>query len=80
MRQFNLLRACFLLLATVVAVELFSSLVALGGCFWLIVVTRAYQIGACADLGSQVREVWAELLATILALLLAGRSEPPPRE
>lgn len=78
MRPFNLLRACFLLLAAVVAVELLSSLVVLGGCFWMVVVTARYQIGACADIGSQIREVWAELLATILALLLAGRSQPPP--
>jgi hypothetical protein len=81
-RPFNLLRACFLLLAALVVVELIATLTALGGCFWLIVVQASYPIGACASIGQQVREVWAEMLASILALLLAGRGggngRPPP--
>ena len=80
MRRFDLLRASFLLLATLVLVELLATMVALGGCFWMIVVQRTLQIGACTSVGQQVREVWAEMLASILALLLAGRSGngPPP--
>jgi hypothetical protein len=77
---FPMLRAAFWLLAAVVAVELFSTLVALGGCAWLILVLRAEPLGACSKVGDQIREVWAEVLAAILALLLAARNGngPPP--
>jgi hypothetical protein len=78
-----MLRAAFWLLAFVVATELFTTLVAISGCFWLIVVTRAAQFGACENVGQQVREVWAEALAAVLALLLAsknGGSPPSPPE
>jgi hypothetical protein len=78
LRRFDLLRASFLLLAAVVLVELLATMAALGGCFWLIVVVRVEQIGACRDIGAQIREVWAEMLAAILALLLAGRPPAPP--
>jgi hypothetical protein len=78
-----MLRAAFWLLAAVVAVELLSTLVALGGCAWLILITRVEPLGACAKVGDQIREVWAEVLAAILALLLAsknGNGPKPPDE
>lgn len=75
-----MLRAAFWLLAFVVATELLSTIMAISGCFWLIVVSRQVQIGACENVGQQIREVWAEVLAAILALLLAARNgggKPP---
>jgi hypothetical protein len=77
-RPFSMLRAAFWLLAAVVAVELFSTVVALSGCVWLIVIERAEPIGSCSRIGDQMREVWAEVLAAILALLLAGKNGSPP--
>jgi hypothetical protein len=82
-QPFSMLRAAFWLLAAVVAVELVATLVALGGCVWLIAILRVERIGACQGIGSQIREVWGEVLAAILALLLAARGngngpKPPP--
>jgi hypothetical protein len=71
---FNLLRAAFLLLAAVIAVELTATLLGLGGCVWLV-MTGKYQLGACSDVTAQIREVWAEMLAAVLALLLAGKDK-----
>lgn len=78
---FSMLRAVFWLLAAVVVTELVMTLAAGVGCFWLIIVTSQYRLGACENVGIQIREVWAEVLAAILALLLASRgngSPPPP--
>jgi hypothetical protein len=80
---FSILKAAFWLLAAVVAVELLATLTALSSCVWLIVVTRTEPLGACAKVGDQIREVWAEVLAAILALLLAAKSNGsgrPPDE
>jgi predicted anti-sigma-YlaC factor YlaD len=76
---FSMLRACFWLLACVIMFEMALTLFAGVGCFWLIMIGR-YEMGACQNVTSQVREVFAELLAAVLALLLAARgsSEPPP--
>ena len=79
-RPFSPLRAAFWLLAAVVVTELVSTLTTVAGCFWLVVITRAYAIGACENIAQQIREVWAEMLAAILALLLAansGNGRPP---
>jgi hypothetical protein len=73
---FNLLRAAFLLLAAVIVVELAATLLGLGGCFWLIWTGR-YQLGACSNVTALIREVWAEMLAAVLALLLAGKGDRP---
>jgi hypothetical protein len=79
-----MLRAAFWLLTAVVVTELLMTITAVGGCTWLI-ISGAYKIGACENIGAQIREVWAEALAAILALLLAARNgngKPPlpPKE
>jgi hypothetical protein len=83
MKHFSMLRAAFWLLAAVVLTELVMTMIGVAGCFWLIVISGQYRLGACESIGSQIREVWAEALAAILALLLAARngnglSKPPP--
>lgn len=77
---FDMLKAAFWLLAALIGVELFASMTALGGCVWLIVIERAAPVGACQSVGAQIREVWSEALAAILALLLASRLPPGPPE
>jgi hypothetical protein len=76
---FDPLRAAFLLLAIVVLSELAVTLFATVGCFWMV-LSGTYQLGACANVGQQAREIFAELLTAILALLLAARGPPtkPP--
>jgi hypothetical protein len=75
-----MLRAAFWLLAVIVLSEMATTLFAGIGCFTMI-LRGDYRIGACEAVGNQVREVWAEALAAILALLLAsknGGGGPPP--
>ena len=74
---FQMLRAAFWLLALVIITETTLTLVAGIGCFWMILDGRE-PIGSCASVSAQIREVWAEMLAAILALLLASREAPPP--
>jgi hypothetical protein len=81
-QPFSMLRAAFWMLAAIVAVELLSTMFALAACGWML-LTKAWPLGSCADLGPQIREVWSEALAAILALLLAARGngngpKPPP--
>jgi len=80
-RRFSMLRAAFWLLALVILTEASMTLVAGIGCFWMIFDGRL-PIGSCTGVSQQVREVWAEMLAAILALLLASREdkERPPEE
>jgi len=80
-RRFSMLRAAFWLLALVILTEASMTLVAGIGCFWMIFDGRL-PIGSCAGVSQQVREVWAEMLAAILALLLASREDKdrPPEE
>jgi hypothetical protein len=75
---FSMLRAAFWLLAVVVVTELAMTVTAVVGCFWLIVVTGRLPLGSCSRIGDQIREVWAEVLAAILALLLASKNGGPP--
>jgi hypothetical protein len=82
---FSMIRAAFWLLAAVIVTELLMTLTAVLGCMWLIVVTTEYKLGACTNVSIQIREIWAEMLAAILALLLAARGSnggppPPPNE
>ena len=74
---FNLMRACFWLLAIAIGVALTILFVAEMGCFWLIIIARTEPLGACSNIGTQAREVWEVMLTTILALLLASRRSPP---
>jgi hypothetical protein len=49
-----------------------------GVCFWLFIrLIQPLPIGSCSGFLGQVREMWAEALAAVLALLLAARGEPP---
>jgi hypothetical protein len=75
---FDILRAAFLLLATVILAEMALTLFGAAGCFWLVLSGRD-PIGSCATASTLAREIFAELLTAILALLLAGRP-PPPHE
>jgi hypothetical protein len=79
MRPFDLLRACFLLLAVVIIVEMLFTVVGGLGCMYLNLLT-VRQIGACLPIIEQIREQWAEVLTAILALLLAYNRPHPPKE
>jgi thiol:disulfide interchange protein len=72
-----MLRAAFWLLAAIIGTQMVMTLVAGLGCFALI-WQNEYRIGACEGVGNQVREVWAEALAALLALLLAAKNGKPP--
>jgi hypothetical protein len=74
---FSTLRAAFWLLAVVVVTELIVTIEAVSVCAWMV-LTQATKLGDCGNVGVQVREVWAEMLAAILALLLASRNGAPP--
>lgn len=65
------------MLAVVVLAELAVSLAGALGCVWLLLAGRA-EIGACQPVAAVAREIFAELLTAILALLLAGRGPGPP--
>lgn len=67
-----MLRACFFLLAIVLLTEVGLAVFAGAGCFWLILTHRA-ELGACRDTTTAIREVFSEILAAVLALLLAAR-------
>ena len=75
---FDLLRACFYLLAFVVAVMMFETLAAVFGCVWLVAIQHGEPLGSCASLGNQIREIMAELLTAILALIASSRGGRPP--
>jgi len=83
--RFNMLRAAFWLLAFVVVSQVMTITVGGWTCFYLYIVGKA-EIGACGGFGQQAREMWAEVLAAIFALIVAGRSGPsdppiiPPRD
>ena len=75
-----MLRACFWLLAVILIIQLFDTTMGALTCFYLFIIGQA-EIGACGGFFTQTREVWAEVLAAVLALLLAARnggSSPPP--
>ena len=74
---FNMLRACFWLLAILLAVQMFETLAGGFTCFYLFIV-KAAELGSCASYGERVTSLWAEMLATVLALLLAARNGKPP--
>jgi len=46
-------------------------------CFAMIYSGRL-AVGGCTAIGTTIRDIWAEALAALLALLLASRPGPPP--
>jgi hypothetical protein len=72
-----MLRGAFWLLATIVGVELMITVLGMGTCAWLLVEGQE-RLGGCSNLGQQIKEVWSEALAAILALLLAARDGKVP--
>ena len=76
MRGFNLLRACFLLLAVVILAQVATVMAGAASCFYMFLIGTA-QLGACSSFSEAMREMWSEILAAILALLLAARGPPP---
>ena len=77
-RQFDLLRACFYLLAFIMIIEMVAT-IAGGALCWYVNITTVRQPGACLNVVAIIREVWSEILTAVLALLLAGRSQPPSK-
>ena len=69
-----MLRACFYLLAIVLLSEVALACFAGAGCYWLILTGRM-PIGGCANTTTVIREVFSEILAAVLALLLAARRD-----
>ena len=76
---FDIMRAAFLLLAIILLVMVGETLIAILACTYMVLAGRS-QPGTCIDVGivAQVREVMAEALTAVLALLLASQSKPPP--
>jgi len=68
-----MLKAAFWLLAIVILCEVGATIIAGLSCVYMI-VSLAAPMGACQPLITQIREIWAEVLAAILALLLAART------
>ena len=71
---FNVLRACFWLLATVATVQVIGSLGAGVLCWWGN-ITVFKQPNYCMPLDQLIREIWEQILVAVLALLVA-RSPP----
>jgi len=68
-----MMKAAFWLMAIVVLTEVGTTVLAAIGCMYMVIFAGS-PIGACGNLTTQIREVWAEVLAAVLALLLAARS------
>lgn len=75
-RPFDILRACFYLVGVLLLLMMLETLISATACVWLIVVGRE-SVGACSNLTQQLRDIWAEMLAAILALLVAAKAPPP---
>jgi hypothetical protein len=78
-RPFNMLRACFWLLAVILLIMVGETLLAVAGCGWLVLTGQAAP-GVCIQAGviDQARGVLSEALAAVLALIIAARPGPPP--
>ena len=76
-RPFDILRACFYLLAAVILIQLLAT-VAAGVMCWLTNIYGAKVVGACLPIDQVIRDIWAEILTAVLALLAARGSPPPP--
>lgn len=81
MRRFDMLRACFYLVGAILLLVMLETLIGATTCIWLVALGRE-SVGACSSLTQQLREIWAEMLAAVMALLVASRpppSDPPSR-
>lgn len=79
---FNMLRAVFYLLATIILAQVAAGVFAGVTCVWFN-FTISQQVGACLPISQVIREQWDKMFEAILALLVAasasnGRSPPPP--
>lgn len=76
---FDMQRACFMLIALLVIGAVVVLIVAAAGCTYMVLSGRS-EPGTCIKVGitAQLREMFAEVLTAVLALLLAARSGPPP--
>jgi hypothetical protein len=78
--SFSVLRACFWLLALLLGAEMLTTIGVIAGCAWAVLIEHSQPMGACQQAGEQVKSIWSEALAAILALLLAaknGNGRPP---
>ena len=75
---FDVIRACFLLLALVVLIVMLETLLGVLGCVWVIAIVRAETLGACSSVGGQIRDIMSELITAILALIASSRGGRPP--
>lgn len=73
MPPFDTLRFVCWLFAVVIGVIMVETMATLLACIWIIAIQEREPIGACQAVGAQVREVVAETLTGILALLAASR-------
>jgi hypothetical protein len=82
---FDMLRACFWLLAVIILVMVGESVLALATCGYMV-LTGQQKMGACVEAGvvGHAREIMELSLTTVLALLLAARKNgdgpKPPEE
>jgi hypothetical protein len=78
---FDILRACFWLLACIIAVILLIMMLAAISCAVGVLVTKVAEPGTCVKLGlpDLMHDWWSEILTAVLALIAAGgRMGPPP--
>jgi hypothetical protein len=76
---FDMLRACFWLVAFMVGVVMLIIAGTTGACI-LGIATGWLPVGHCLSVGlvQFIRDWWTDILATILALLAVSRLPPPP--
>lgn len=77
LKPFDPIRAAFYLLAVVILIVMLETLLVLLGCSWVVVVMGREPLGSCQGIGNQVREVITEMVAAVLALIVASRGAPP---
>lgn len=78
-KQFNMLRACFWLLAFIIGVMLIEGSFGIVTCAYLT-ISGKQSVGDCIKAGvtGHIKEILELALTTVLALLLADRNKPPP--
>jgi hypothetical protein len=76
-RPFSMLRGCFFLLGAIILAQVVTIMAGAATCYALLLTGQA-QVGSCTGFGQQARDMWAEALAAVLALLLAARPPSPP--